>query len=124
MQPAESKVWRVFYTRSRAEKRVENLLEEQDLEVFLPKRAEVRQWKGGTEIEKQDFLVTEEPLEIRFNDLTAAVTMRTPGQDEALAVGFLATERILHSPDDLYDVLRCGDPDDIHTGNQFAAGII
>ena len=81
------------------------------------RQTEVRAWKGGTEIEKPDFLVTEEPLEIRVNDLSAAVTMRTPGQDDALAVGFLATESILRSPADLYDVLRCGDPDDLHIGN-------
>jgi FdhD protein len=81
------------------------------------RQTEVRMWKGETEIEKPDFLVTEEPLEIRVNDLSAAVTMRTPGQDEALAVGFLATESILRAPADLYDVLRCGDPDDLNVGN-------
>ncbi len=84
---------------------------------MMCRQTEIRLWKGATEIEKPDFLVTEEPLEIRVNDLPAAVTMRTPGQDEALAVGFLATESILRSPDDLYDVLRCGDPDDLHVGN-------
>jgi FdhD protein len=81
------------------------------------RQTEVRQWKGGTEIEKSDFLVAEEPLEIRVNDLSAAITMRTPGQDEALAVGFLATESILRSPADLYDVLRCRDPVDLQVGN-------
>ena len=48
---------------------------------MMCRRTEVRLWKGGTETEKPDFLVTEEPLEIRVNDLPAAVTMRTPGQD-------------------------------------------
>jgi FdhD protein len=84
---------------------------------MMYRQTDVRLWKGGTETEKPDFLVTEEPLEIRVNDLSAAVTMRTPGQDEALAVGFLATESILRSPADLYDVLRCSDPDEPHAGN-------
>jgi FdhD protein len=84
---------------------------------MMYRRTDVRQWKGGAEIEKPDFLATEEPLEIRVNDLSAAVTMRTPGQDEALAVGFLATESILRSTSDLYDVLRCGEPDELNVGN-------
>ncbi len=56
-----------------------------------------------------DCVVVEEPLEIRVNDVSLAVTMRTPGDDEALAVGFLATEGILSGPTDLFDVTRCGD---------------
>jgi len=40
-----SQAWRIFYTRSRAEKRVEESLERRAFEVFLPKCAEVRQWK-------------------------------------------------------------------------------
>src|SRR5579862_703366 len=58
-----------------------------------------------------DLLVSEEPLEIRANDASIAVTMRTPGQDDALAVGFLVTEGILQSPDELYDVTQCTDPE-------------
>lgn len=40
-----SQAWRVFYTRSRAEKRVEEDLARRAFEVFLPKCAEIRQWK-------------------------------------------------------------------------------
>ncbi|HUF08698.1 MAG TPA: UpxY family transcription antiterminator, partial [Rhodothermales bacterium] len=40
-----SQAWRIFCTRSRAEKRVEESLERQAVEVFLPKYAEVHQWK-------------------------------------------------------------------------------
>src|SRR5688500_6195600 len=57
-----------------------------------------------------DEVVVEEPLEIRVNGLAVAVTMRTPEEDEALAVGFLATEGIIHSREDVWDVKRGGDP--------------
>jgi transcription antitermination factor NusG len=40
-----SQAWRVFYTRSRAEKRVEEDLARRAFKVFLPKCAEIRQWK-------------------------------------------------------------------------------
>ncbi|HUF08453.1 MAG TPA: UpxY family transcription antiterminator [Rhodothermales bacterium] len=40
-----SPAWRIFCTRSRAEKRVEESLERRAVEVFLPKCAEVHQWK-------------------------------------------------------------------------------
>jgi FdhD protein len=54
----------------------------------------------------QDVLIVEEPLEIRlcYTDpksgrvhKTVAITMRTPGEDEALAIGFLFSEGILSS---------------------------
>jgi FdhD protein len=41
---------------------------------------------------EQDELAVEEPLEIRVNGEAAAVTMRTPGHDEELALGFCLTE--------------------------------
>jgi FdhD protein len=39
-----------------------------------------------------DRLAVEEPLEIRVNGTAVAVTMRTPGHDEELALGFCLTE--------------------------------
>ncbi len=57
---------------------------------------------GGTE---PDELAVEEPLEIRVNGEPVAVTMRTPGHDEELALGFLLSEgvgpRAASLPDDL-----------------------
>ncbi|HUR67611.1 MAG TPA: formate dehydrogenase accessory sulfurtransferase FdhD [Candidatus Thermoplasmatota archaeon] len=43
----------------------------------------------------EDALAAEEPLEIRLNGRAVVVTMRTPGNDEELAVGFLHDEGIL-----------------------------
>src|SRR5437868_15390783 len=42
-----------------------------------------------------DELAVEEPLEIRVDGKALAVTMRTPGEDEELAVGFLAGEGLI-----------------------------
>ena len=53
-------------------------------------RAEVVRMPAGT-VDRDD-LAVEEPLEIRVNGRPVAVTMRTPGHDEELALGFLASE--------------------------------
>src|SRR5213592_3501289 len=42
--------------------------------------------------EEQDQVAVEEPLEIRIGGQPVAVTMRTPGTDEELALGFCLTE--------------------------------
>jgi len=44
---------------------------------------------------RPDKLVVEEPLEIRLDDHTVTTTMRTPGHDYELAVGFCYTEGVL-----------------------------
>jgi FdhD protein len=52
-----------------------------------------------------DRVAVEEPLEIRINGCPVAVTMRTPGHDEELALGFCLSEGLRPSearlPDDL-----------------------
>jgi FdhD protein len=54
---------------------------------------------------QQDELAVEEPLEIRLGGQPIAVTMRTPGHDEELAIGFLHSEGVrvtgAHPPGDL-----------------------
>jgi FdhD protein len=62
--------------------------------------------------ERPDRLVTEEPMEIRLQGpdgeaTSVAVTMRTPGSDFELAVGFLLTEGVLRSADDVASVAYC-----------------
>jgi FdhD protein len=44
---------------------------------------------------KHDEVAVEEPLEIRVDGAPLAVTMRTPGHDEELALGFLLTEGLI-----------------------------
>lgn len=50
---------------------------------------------------RDDEIVVEEPLEIRIDDVSLVVTMRTPGHDRALAAGFLYSEGIVDGPDDI-----------------------
>ncbi|HYP48432.1 MAG TPA: formate dehydrogenase accessory sulfurtransferase FdhD [Thermoleophilaceae bacterium] len=49
----------------------------------------------------RDEVAVEEPLEIRVDGLPLAVTMRTPGEDEELAVGFLAGEGLIARRSDI-----------------------
>ncbi|HUQ22946.1 MAG TPA: formate dehydrogenase accessory sulfurtransferase FdhD [Gaiellaceae bacterium] len=55
--------------------------------------------------EAGDLVAVEEPLELRIGGLPVAVTMRTPGHDEELALGFALTEGLqpvsARVPDDL-----------------------
>jgi len=55
----------------------------------------VEQWQEGAIMRNQDYLAVEEPLEIRIADAPISVTMRTPGHDLELAVGFLLTEGLI-----------------------------
>src|SRR5258706_16048741 len=56
-----------------------------------------------------DDVVGEEPLEIRVNGESISVTMRTPGDDFDLAVGFLWTEGIMRSRDEIGTIAYCPD---------------
>ena len=54
---------------------------------------------------REDVVAVEEPLEIRVAGVPVAVTMRTPGHDEELALGFALSEglepKAARLPDDL-----------------------
>lgn len=54
-----------------------------------------------------DAVVVEEPLEIRVDGDAIAVTMRTPGDDARLALGFLFAEGLIGAADDVGAVERC-----------------
>ncbi|HEV2356979.1 MAG TPA: formate dehydrogenase accessory sulfurtransferase FdhD [bacterium] len=65
---------------------------------------------------RTDVLAVEEPLEIRIYPpdggpaVPISVTMRTPGHDFELAAGFLYTEGLLRSPDDVRAISYCTEP--------------
>lgn len=50
----------------------------------------------GTSTKTPDKLLVEEPLSIQLDGTLVSSTMRTPGHDFELAVGFCHTERLLH----------------------------
>jgi len=73
--------------------------------------------RGGVAEPVDDRLAVEEPLEIRRGDDPVAVVMRTPGDDMALAVGFLFSEGILRDPDQVLSVAWCTDTEPGAEGN-------
>ncbi|MFD6326113.1 formate dehydrogenase accessory sulfurtransferase FdhD [Streptomyces sp. NPDC058442] len=73
----------------------------------VTERRKVVRIRDGVVSTRPDTLVTEEPLEIRLNGKPLAITMRTPGDDFALAVGFLASEGVLATASDLRNVVYC-----------------
>lgn len=72
----------------------------------------VKKVSGNVVTNMQDMVTTEEPLEIRLSyqsnkgwiSKSISVTMRTPGNDAELAVGFLYTEGILSLAADLTEI--------------------
>ncbi len=68
----------------------------------------------------EDALALEEPLDIRVDDDTLAITMRTPGHDRELVLGFLVAEGIIQSRDDVSALAHCGRPGDPGYANTIA----
>ncbi len=78
----------------------------------------VRKVHGQDVTPEAEALAVEEPLEIRIGFTSAgkrvrrsvSVTMRTPGHDRELAAGFLWTEGIVTSADQVEQIRHCGPP--------------
>ena len=62
---------------------------------------------GAPAISREDVLAVEEPLEMRVNGRSLAVTMRTPGHDFDLAAGFLVSEGIITSGEHFFAARYC-----------------
>ena len=62
-------------------------------------------------VTRPETLVVEEPLEIRVNGTAVTVTMRTPGSDIELAQGFLLTEGVIASREDVLTIRYCAGRD-------------
>ncbi|MFE5871513.1 formate dehydrogenase accessory sulfurtransferase FdhD [Streptomyces roseifaciens] len=73
----------------------------------VTERRRVIRIRDGAVSARPDTLVAEEPMEIRLNGKPLAITMRTPGDDFALAAGFLVSEGVLGSADELANIVYC-----------------
>jgi len=72
--------------------------------------------RDGEEAQRAwDAVAAEEPMEIRVNGDAVAVTMRTPGHDFELALGFCLSEGIVDGPDAVETMRYCAG-DDPETG--------
>jgi FdhD protein len=71
----------------------------------------------GLRVARHEEVVVEEPLEIRVAGEAVALTMRTPGDDRELALGFLHAEGVIDSLADVGSVYRCGRTDQPGYGN-------
>lgn len=75
----------------------------------------IQKVSGENRTEAPDLLAVEEPLEIRLGfgpadnrqQRAVSVTMRTPGHDQELALGFLFTEGIIHQATDILSCRHC-----------------
>ncbi len=69
---------------------------------------QVTEWEDGKTRAYDDCLASEEPLEIRIGGKPLSVTMRTPGHDEELAAGFLWTEGVIDSKNQIAAIRQAG----------------
>jgi len=77
-------------------------------------RTKIIKVNAANRTDADDMLAVEEPMEIRLEfgpqnkrvQKSISVTMRTPGNDEELATGFLYTEGIISSPADIVSVIH------------------
>jgi FdhD protein len=83
-----------------------------DIDVTL-----VHEWNDGRVQAQQDYLVGEEPLEIRVGEHPLSVTMRTPGDDLDLAAGFLFTEGLIERREQIVSIEHVGECKPTERGN-------
>ncbi len=85
------------------------------MEIQSAQRANI--WKVNHEqsVAKEDYLAIEEPLQISISipnqtvpilGKSISITMRTPGNDKALGIGFLFTEGMIHHEEQVIETLE------------------
>jgi FdhD protein len=73
----------------------------------VTQRRPVVRVRDGEVTRRPDVLAAEEPMEIRVDGRPLAVTMRTPGHDFDLAVGFLVSEGVIRATGDVVTARYC-----------------
>lgn len=77
------------------------------------KQVTVVRVQDGRRGQESDRAAVEEPLEIRLHGHPFAVIMRTPGSDRELAAGFLLSESVIATADDLGTIAYCEDAENV-----------
>jgi FdhD protein len=96
---------------------------------FAP--VQIQRFSKGHFTATPDLLAEEVPLEIRLQfgpaeareERALAVTMRTPGQDAELALGFLFTENLIQDAEDVLFVRHCENTKPEAAGNVLRVGL-
>ncbi|VXB75284.1 formate dehydrogenase accessory sulfurtransferase FdhD [Aeromicrobium sp. 9AM] len=79
----------------------------------LTRRTKVTRFApDGSSTVREDALAVEEPLEIRVGGTSFSVTMRSPGDDFDLVAGFLVSEGVIWSADQLVSMRFCAGTDE------------
>lgn len=78
---------------------------------------QVIHWRNAEQSEREESLTVEEPLEIRLAGRSLAIIMRTPGHDPELASGFLLSEGLIQSPEDIIETHVACDTDGLPLAN-------
>jgi FdhD protein len=82
----------------------------------IARRAALK-WRAGGFERIDDALAIEEPLEIRLAGRRFTLTMRTPGNDEELAAGFLLAEGFITNASELGEIRRVRDAKGVNEPN-------
>ena len=77
----------------------------------------VTHWNERSEEQREDHVTIEEPLEVRINHHSLAVIMRTPGHDRELAMGFLLSEGVIHSSEEVLAIEDAMDEEGLPLAN-------
>ncbi len=80
-------------------------------------RTGVTHWEEQEQRRREDLLTVEEPFEVRIAGRSLAVIMRTPGNDHELALGFLLTEGVISSANDVLTITDAVDDDGLPLAN-------
>ncbi len=70
------------------------------------KEIDITKYRSGDITKHVDFVAEESPLQIKCDSKAMSITMRTPGDDIALTLGFMFTEGLLKDFDEVADVVH------------------
>jgi len=105
--------------------RIPPMTSSKELPQSAVRQLEISRVDRGLREHAEDLLAVEEPLEIQISfhkdgrpvHRTISITMRTPGSDYELAAGFLFTEMLIASREQITSIRHCGKPPAGHPAN-------